>query len=275
MEKIGVAIITYKRFWSFKKVFDSIPFDKIDELIIVNATPEAENHEYIEFKNTLDSYSEKIKWFYKPKAVVGINKNIAFKYFLEKTDCKHIFLIENDIEIIDKNVFEKYISAAKESGIPHLMFGYHGKNNLDKDGNPKPILKIKYDTTMIWFNGGCVGAFNYYERECLLRVGLMDERYTNANEHISHTFRYSQFGFLPGYMWYPDIENSHLYLRETVSPDVSTTIPIENENIRRNCEIFKMAHTPPNEPRVGFPDYKITPQHVLDVCRVIKSRNLV
>lgn len=44
-------------------------------------------------------------------------------------------------------------------------------------------------------------------------VGLMDEMYINAVEHIEHTYRLMKFGYCCGRFWaFPDIADSEKYL---------------------------------------------------------------
>lgn len=44
-------------------------------------------------------------------------------------------------------------------------------------------------------------------------VGLMDEMYVNAVEHIEHTYRLMKFGYTCGCFWaFPDIADSEKYL---------------------------------------------------------------
>ena len=112
-EKIGVGIITYNRPDYFQQCIDSLPFGNIDECIVVK---DGGGKPY--------EVADKSPFFYHEYEKNGGNcrsKNKAFEYLLEK-NCKHIFLVEDDMLIKDENVFEKYVETAYKTGIYHLMF---------------------------------------------------------------------------------------------------------------------------------------------------------
>ena len=51
-----------------------------------------------------------------------MSKNIAMQKLLDK-GCDYIFIIEDDMIILDDSVFNKYIQASKVSGIQHFNYG--------------------------------------------------------------------------------------------------------------------------------------------------------
>lgn len=57
-------------------------------------------------------------------------------------------------------------------------------------------------------------------------VGLMDEKYVNAVEHIEHTFRLMKFGYCCGCFWaFPDVADSEKYLyNPSCEPSYASTI---------------------------------------------------
>jgi glycosyltransferase involved in cell wall biosynthesis len=148
---------------------------------------------------------------------VGKSKNIALKHLLNK-GCDHIFLIEDDIFILDPSVFERYIEASKITGIQHFNFSLHGVMNKKweqrafPDVIPNPRVIIDYKSVKIPLYPHCVGAFSYYSRECLETVGLIDEKFYNACEHVDHTYKIIKAGMHPPFWFFADIENSGDYL---------------------------------------------------------------
>jgi len=240
-DKIGIAFITCNREEFLIKSYDSFQND-INELdnkltIIVNDGKPLKK----KFENVYTN---------KKNLGVGKTKNIALKKLYE-SGCKHIFLIEDDIikhTNSNKNVFKEYIKYSKITGIQHFMFGYHGpanKGNVSK-GSPLPRTIFEYkDDIRILLNLHCVGAFCYYSSKCISEVGYMDEVYNNAFEHVDHSYMIAKAGMIPGYWWWPDIDNSYELLDEIMCSEESSSIrPRKDwkENIYKGAEHFYKKH---------------------------------
>lgn len=255
-EKIGVGIITCNRKQSFLKCYNSIDQNKIDELVVINDGESLNENlqcELIEHQQNLG---------------VGISKNDAFKYLIEK-DCTHIFLIEDDVIVKDNKVFDQYINTSKHTGVKHMMWGFHGpanRSNLNYDIiNPRKI--VKYKSLNLVLNLHCVGAFCYYNKEVLLQVGLNDVFFKNAWEHVEHSYRIALAGYIPGYWWWPDIDNSNDYLEEQNNSLTDSSISSNSNhllNINKGAEYFYNKHgfTPVTVPQ-------ITLEHTLSNLRLI------
>jgi glycosyltransferase involved in cell wall biosynthesis len=205
MSKIGVGIITCNRPKYLQRLLDSIPQENgIDELIIINDGKEITDIDisYVAHINNETNLG------------VSKSKNKAFKYLLDK-GCEYIFLLEDDIIIKDINVFNKYIEASKLSGIQHFNFAFHGKDNYNSAGQPAIRLRVEYSEDIaVCFYPNVYGAFSFYTKECLDVVGLMDEEYYNAMEHVDHTFFISEAGMTTPFRWFADIAESNNYIEE-------------------------------------------------------------
>lgn len=230
-EKIGVGIITTgNRKDQFDKCFN-FWHHLVDDLVVVN---DGKDFDYNWDSNFRSLYVARIPettltYFHNRENLgVGKSKNKALQHLLD-CGCDHIFLIEDDIYIKDSTVFQKYIEASKKTGIQHFNFSQHGMMNKTFDGkstpNPRMIIDYGVDIvgsfdhfmgiekrTMIPLYPHCVGAFSYYSRKCLETVGLMDERYYNACEHVDHTYEIIKAGMHPPFWHFADIENSWEYL---------------------------------------------------------------
>ena len=239
LEKIGVGVITCNRPEFFKSCFNSLPREKIDELVVVNDGDVIERPGSISPQQYIQHTSNR---------GVGISKNDALKYLVDK-QCTHIFLIEDDIIIKRADVFEQYIKASKQTGLSHFMFGYHGPANK-RNGVPHPRLVVDYpDGVSINLNTHCVGAFCYYTRELLAEVGYMDEVYINALEHIDHSYLIVKHGGIPAYWWWPDISISCDLLTEQACSEVNSSIrprPDWRQNIQTGAAHFFQKH------KIGF-----------------------
>lgn len=230
--RIGVGIVTYNRPDFFKKCLDSIDRSVVNEIVVVNdGTP-------------YDFNIEATLIQHKTNKGVGVSKNEAFKHLLAN-NCDHIFIIEDDIVVKNNKVFEAYIQASTSSGIKHMMYGYHGPANK-RDGKIAPRYIIDYGNNLkIALNHHCVGAFCYYTRDVLETVGLNDEAFVNAWEHVEHSYRIVKAGYLPAYWWWPDLANSNDYLDELACSEVSSTIRPQStwrENIINGAKHFTSKH---------------------------------
>ena len=233
-EKIGLGVLTYNRPEYFKKIFSSIPLNVVDEIVIVNdGTP----------------YKEKVQVPYiqhdKNKGI-GISKNDAIKHLLNK-GCDYIFLMEDDIIIKDSKVFQAYINASKETGIQHFNYSQHGlMNKLPNTDTPNPRTKIEYKNNIIIdLYLHCVGAFSFYTKKCIDTVGLMDETFYNATEHLEHTYNIIKAGMHPDFWWFADIHDSNKYLTDIPwSPQTSTisSKPNHANMVQKGLEYFENKH---------------------------------
>ncbi len=240
-EKIGIAFITCNREDFLTKSVESFLGDikELDscEVIIVNDGKQLKQSPYPVITN-------------KKNLGVGKTKNIALKK-LQDLNCDHFFIIEDDIikrDDCSKNVFKEYIKYSKVTGIQHFMYGYHGpanKGNISK-GSPLPRSIFEYTSNIrVLLNLHCVGAFCYYTNKCIKTVGLMDEVYNNAFEHVDHSYMIAKAGMIPGYWWWPDIEKSYEMLDEIQCSEESSTIRPRadwKENIYKGVDHFYKKH---------------------------------
>lgn len=211
-QKIGVGIVTYNRKVGLLKLFQSLPREIIDSLVVVN------DGDYYPELATLECHLIHNE----ENQGVGRSKNSALRY-LQAGQVDHFFLIEDDIFIKNPAVFERYITLSARTGIQHFNFSQHGDKNIHEDGTPRPCYVMNYGDFSMPLYPACVGAFSYYSRKCLEKVGLMDETYYNAAEHIDHTVGIINSGFHPSYHYFPDIADSGDYLGdEGWSPQQST-----------------------------------------------------
>jgi len=235
-DKIGIGIVTCNRPEMLAKLLASIKGRHDCKLVIVNDGNPKDCPGWPDyFKNNETNLG------------VAKSKNKALRHLLD-LDCDHIFLIEDDMLIKNDQIFEAYINASKVTGIQHMMFGYHGpanKNGISK-GKPFPRLVVKYsDDVSIALNQHCVGAFCYYSRKSLEDCGLIDEKFKNAFDHVSHSYELSLMGYSTPYWWWADLANSCDYIEEQACSEESSTIKTPEKmvewrnNIEESMKYFK------------------------------------
>lgn len=264
-KKIGLGIITCDRPVFLNQVIKSIPFKRVDEVVLID-----DGTKLLAMPEPLPSH-ENFTYLKNEKNIgVGRSKNRAMLHLLNQ-GCTEIFLIEDDIIIKNANVFDAYIKASRDSGLKHLMFGYHGPANK-KNKVPDPRCVVEYNNSRIAFNPNCVGGFCYYSRDLLMRIGLFDEKFLNAWEHVEHSYRAVINGYLPAYWWWPDIVNSCEYLEELACSENDSTIRPRSDwkkNIVDGANYFRLIY---KEDPVSISD--TSQEIVLQRLKDIKTKSL-
>ena len=229
--KIGVGIITCDRPDFFKKCFSSIKNNQDLTIVVVDDGLDA----------VIDETFEVAGIKTKGKIGVGAAKNKALKFLIEE-NCEHIFLMEDDIEIIDTNIFNEYIKTANVTGVKHLNYALHGNHNQNSFGKPIIRKTVNYpDDTKVDLYLNLLGAFSYFHRSVLDQVGLIDEDYYNAMEHVDHTYRIIKAGYHPPFRWFADVHGSNKMLKDIVPDHQQSKIRNEvnfQDTFKKGIDLF-------------------------------------
>lgn len=264
-EKIGLAIITKQPRDTFPDAFD-FWHHMVDHVVVVNDGDEFTYDWDSNFRNLYVSrFPETTLTYIKNPENLGVaaSKNKGMRHLLDQ-GCDHIFIMEDDMRIKDNGIFRAYINASKKSGIQHFNFSQHGFANKIRDdaGNiiPNPKITVKYGDIGISFYQHCVGSFSYYSKKCLDDVGLMDERYYNACEHVDHTYEIIKKGYHPPFWWFADIENSWEYIGDdgwSMETSSICSSPDFVENVKNSDDVFvkKHGHLPVQTPSTEMSEF--------------------
>ncbi len=214
---IGIGIVTYNRPDYFKTAVKSVfkYLDFVDHVVVVD---DGSKDDYV----SGDSRYEAIR---QDNGGVAKAKNTAFKYLIDK-GCDYIFIMEDDMEIIDRKAIIGYLAAFKMTGIDHLLYSQHGPGN-------KEATSLMDVGGPICYWRACVGSWCFYTRELLEKVGLMDENFMNAWEHVEHTWRIAKSHSM-SYGIYPDVLGSADWIKEQDGAIENSSIgsPDEPERIK-------------------------------------------
>lgn len=243
---IGVGIVTYNAPDRIKQSAATVP-GWVKHFVIVNDGTPYDPSIYPEHAHIIQHPRNKS---------VGEAKNSAMKYLLDE-GCEHIFIMEDDILLQADDVFDVYINTSLYSGIKHLNYALQGPANkkgaqgfkdLDERAKqegltePNPRQVIKYtDSIQIALYPNSVGAFSYYQREALEDIGLFDDFYKNAWEHVDHTMRAYKRGHTTPYWWFADINESWKYIKDIEGCIENSTIGHTDEwkdNFQRGAKHF-------------------------------------
>jgi hypothetical protein len=231
-EKIGIGIITYNSENYFKTLYDSLPLNKIDELIVVNGGNKYEN-------------DYKCNWIqhnfnYYP----AVCRNDAINFLLNR-NCDHIFLIEDDMIIKRPDIFEAYIKASNISGLKYLCFTSMswGSGSI---GARTPRITINYKNNVsIAFYANMCNEFTYHHRSCFEKVGLYDTQFRDPFD-IDMAYRESKQDYSSLFWYFADIADSDLYIENNSNavsrlqsdrPDGS-----REKRIQEQLELFFKKH---------------------------------
>ena len=262
-ETIGVGIITCNRPEYLRNLLTSlVPCHSfIDEIVVVN-----------DGDPVIDFDLSKGEWIDNDTNLgVAKSKNKAMKHLFNK-GCSYIFVIEDDMLIRNKSIFDQYIKLHKTSGIHHFNYGpgspfnrkqqianfdLHNRHLLNEETEPNPRLIIDYKHCKLSLFTHVTGTFSFYTKAILNKIGFIDEQFKNAWEHVDHTYQIIKAGGHPPFWWFADIFNSHLLIEpQKNSINNSTTSKNTKEwmnNVTYNAELYKIknGHYPAQTPNVS------------------------
>jgi len=243
-DKIGVGIITCDRPEYLTDLLNSIDKKFIDRLIIVDDGN----------KKALAAHP-KVDYIRQTEGRIGVGKakNIAMKNLLDE-ECEHIFILEDDCTITNHDVFKKYIEAYKDTGLKHFNFGpaspwnrvqvdktmigdLSRRGEASQKGDPNPKMIVTYKSGLkIHLYEHIVAMFSYYHATVLEQVGLMDERFYNAWEHVEHTLKIIKAGYYSPFWWFADIEGSENYIKEQEGEKANTSLAKNEEEFMKRVQ---------------------------------------
>jgi GT2 family glycosyltransferase len=221
--KIGVGIITYNRSDYYEKVLESVPRDRIDKLVVVNDGK-------MPYVRTRDA-----DYVVKNNDQLGVSKtkNKAINYLIDQ-ECDHIFILEDDVLVLDSNIFDYYIKTAADSGIHHLCFG---PVEIMKGNGQNFKFNHSYSSgSSVDFYHNPQGGLMYFNSNIIKKFGVFDEAYVNAFEHIDFAYKLIIKGLLPPFWYFADAGNSSIYLKSLDGSAVNSTIT-DKENYNKNLNL--------------------------------------
>lgn len=227
MKKIGLTLISYDRPDFLKRTLDSLEDNMWGgahyKKIILDEPYTEEKYGWLrQYKH--------ISLSYKNNQGIAPTKNLAFSNMIEN-ECTELFIMEDDILMKDPQTCLKYIDYAKMFQVPHLNFALHG--DLNK-GQRKMASwqRNNQSNSIVCVYPHCVGAFSYYSKDIIIKVGLIDENFINAWDHVEHTWRICQTGLIPPFGYFMDHPDSAILLDEQIGS-------LESSVIRRDLDWSK------------------------------------
>ena len=193
-EKIGVGIVTYNSESYYKRLYESLPFNKIDTLVTVNG-----GNKYIENYNG--------NWIQHTENVhPSVCRNDCINFLLQR-NCEHIFIIEDDMLLKSPDIFDKYILASKESGLKYFSFvSTSWESGEPNKRTPRLTVEYKNDISVSFYKNMC-NEFTYHHKTCYEKTGLYDTNFRDPFD-IDLAYRESRQDYTAPFWWFADITGS-------------------------------------------------------------------
>lgn len=198
---IGLGIITYNRPEYFKQSIQGIIdhlLEAVDVIYVYNDGSTSE-YDYSDLPDKIVVHHDT------QNKGVAHAKNQCLRYLMDK-GCDFLFLSEDDVVVQNKGAVVQYIALSRALGTHHLMFANHGPGNDEGTIAEKEGLYEVFKT--------CVGAWCYYTRDAIKKVGYMDENFSNAWEHMEHTYRICKENMCAPFGHFMDVWDSTQYIKE-------------------------------------------------------------
>jgi glycosyltransferase involved in cell wall biosynthesis len=198
MSKIGVVITTFNSENYFSSLYNSLPLDRIDELVVVNGGEPYKN----EYKCSKWIQHDEVKF-------ASVARNDGLRYLLEK-ECDFYFIIEDDMVITNPDIFDHYIETSKISGFEYLCYASNAWYSGPRFART-PRLQVQYSEKLaVNLMHHTCNEVTFRTKNVLEKTGLYDEKFQFMFD-IDNLYRMFQDGFID-FWWFPDSAHSDNYV---------------------------------------------------------------
>ena len=227
--KYSIGLLTHNNVPRFRECITYIPYNKRVPFVVVN---DGNPYDISEYRDDMTVIQHPVN------RKISRSKNDAIQYLLS-FNTEWIFLMENDMRLIDPKVFERYIEVANDSGLIHLNYDLHGNDNWYEGRiNPKP--RLVYGDRGIALYSYAGGCFQLFHRSLFEKIGYFDEYYQNCWEHLDLTFRITLSGYHTPYWLSADVIDSHNLIKQ-IDYNIESTVSTEsiNDYYRKGLDYWK------------------------------------
>jgi len=248
--RIGLAITTFNSESYFKALYDTIPFDIVDEVVVVNGGAPYERH----YEGVHWIQHETIKY-------PSVARNDGLNY-LKTQNIDYFFICEDDMIIKNPNIFQAYIDAHEKTNIHYFIYASNAWNSGPK-GNRTPLLHIRYtpDTAINLYANMC-NEFTFHTRQLLDITQGYDEQYKYLFD-VDYTYRASTSGLSAPFWYFPDIPDSDDYIDN--NPVAVSRLDSDGSRITKLTPEYERFHRKYDKPLV-FID-KIPEAELIDILK--------
>ena len=212
-----ICITTCNRLSLFKRfIWNYLVFIEDREDFFLTVSLDGTDQEYIDFCVT-----HKIPIVYSDEREgVGLSKNRVLKAY---PDYDYYFFIEDDVELLNADVFQQCIDAMASAQLEHLCGNFnHTKVELKKTGN------VALDCS--WFGGG---YFAVYSKTGLEKVGGWNTIFAQYKRfgHTEHSYRFFHSHLQEYPFIFPSVCNSYILVHSPPSVTMSSVFETNTNHL--------------------------------------------
>lgn len=229
ISKYSIGLLTHNNIPRFRECISHIPYNKKIPFVVVN---DGAPYDASEYRDDMVVIQHPVN------RKIARSKNNAIQYLLS-FNTEWIFLMENDMKIIDPKVFDRYIEVANDSGLLHLNYDLHGNDNWN-EGRVSPKPRLVYGDRGLALYSYAGGCFQLFHRSVFEKAGYFDEYYQNCWEHLDLTFRITLAGYHTPYWLSADVVDSHKLI-EQIDSNIESTVSTAsiNDYYRKGLDYWK------------------------------------
>lgn len=194
----NVGIVLYTTGINEKNLKTSLKsFNHIKDNVVIVSDGELVNKELVKGYN----FKEFKRCLY-PSACY----NYGIREHLKNDNIEYIFIINDNISILDDSVYTDYINAAKQTNIGLFVSCTNEDDPYGKSDNLRLTIAIK-DGYSLTLNKGFNGNLIMLNKKTIELAGFFDERYKGAFEVGDYYKKCSDVGITVPYGWFVDVKN--------------------------------------------------------------------
>ena len=252
---IGLGVVTYNRPDYFAQCLAGVTAHLLDEADVICVYNDGSTPEHRPaYQRAYRDLPDKIAVIHADENHgVAHAKNTLLQRMMA-AGCDALFLLEDDIVPQSPEAIRGYVRAARKSGYQHFNFAYHAE---DLTG-VHPFLRTKY----VSFFYSCIGAYSFYTRQAIERVGYMDEHFINAYEHVEHTVRIIRAGLTAPFGSFADATGAPHWLRQIPGSLQQSAIRVRPDWAARMADALAYWK---QKDGIGFPPY---PRRIVRLAQI-------
>ncbi len=224
MQNIGIILYTQgNNYKNLTKCLESLSEFKDNILVVCDGQLPSlkilDDHNCVDFRRT-DHFAGCV--------------NHGLRHFI-KTDVDHIFIVNDNIMVLDPAVFDDFIKVNNYTNLDFIVDGNSDKKRLTVE------LKDDYNITLVSEFDGYVC---YLNKNTVRKVGFFDERYKTTFELLDYYKRAADAGVTTPFGWFATVGgmDTNIY-NQTNSPDFEhkqfSKDGVE-DRIIRGMKVFKL-----------------------------------
>lgn len=132
--------------------------------------------------------------------------NHGIRHFLTNSDVEYIFILSDQIAILDDSVYTDYINVSNQTNIGLFVTGKDEDDPYGRNNNLRLTVAVKNGYN-ISLNKGFNGNLILLKKSTVVHAGFFDERYKGAFEIGDYYKKCADAGITTQFGWFADVQN--------------------------------------------------------------------